>query len=161
MKIHKLSDVQTRNIGEGTKIWQYCVVLADALIGKNCNICSHCFIENNVVIGDRVTIKNSVIIYDNIHIEDDVFIGPGVIFTNDIYPRSIRNGNNSKIKFPKTIIRKGASIGGGSLILPGIEIGKKAIVGAGAVVTKNVADESIVYGSPAKFKRNIEDVRSN
>ena len=156
--IHKLSDVQTSKIGKGTTIWQYCTILAGASIGKNCNICSHCFIENNVVLGDRVTVKNGVIIYDNIHKENAVFIGPGVIFTNDIYPRSIRVGNQDKNNFPNTIVREGASIGGGTVILPGIEIGKKSIIGAGAVVTKDVANGSVVYGSPAKFKRNIDDI---
>lgn len=157
MKIHKLSDVQTTYIGEGTSIWQYCVVLSEAKIGRDCNICSHCFIENDVVIGDRVTVKNGVYIFDSIYIENDVFIGPNVTFTNDIYPRSQRGTNREEPKYPKTIICEGASIGGGSTILPGIRIGKKAIVGAGSVVTKNVEDGAIVYGDSAKYKRTADD----
>ena len=105
-----------------------------------------------------MTIKNNVIIYDNIHIENDVFIGPGVIFTNDIYPRSIRDNTRGNIIFPKTTVQEGASIGGGAIILPGINIGKKSIIGAGAVVTKDVADDAIVYGNPAKFKKNIHEI---
>ena len=157
MKIHKLSDVQTTYIGEGTSVWQYCVVLSEAKIGRDCNICSHCFIENDVVIGDRVTVKNGVYIFDSIYIENDVFIGPNVTFTNDIYPRSQRDTNREEPKYPKTIICEGASIGGGSTILPGIRIGKKAIVGAGSVVTKNVEDGAIVYGDSAKYKRIADD----
>jgi len=157
MKIHKLSDVQTNKIGEGTTVWQYCVILNGARIGRDCNICSHCFIENDVVIGDRVTIKNGVYVFDSIYIENDVFIGPNVTFTNDVYPRSKRGEGRGGIVYPKTIVREGASIGGGATILPGIVIGKKAIIGAGAVVSKNVADSAIIYGDSAKFRRNVGD----
>lgn len=132
--IHPLSDVQTKNIGEDTNIWQYCVVLPNAQIGKNCNICSHCFIENDVVIGDNVTIKNGVSLYDGIAIEDNVFIGPNVAFCNDKYPRSKQYPN----KFLKTIIKKGASIGSNATILPGVTIGENAMVAAGSVVVKDV-----------------------
>ena len=158
MKIHKLSDVQSNSIGEGTSIWQYCVVLSGAKIGKDCNICSHCFIENDVLLGDRVTIKNGVYIYDSIIIENDVFIGPNVTFTNDIYPLSKRGGSRVEAHYPVTRICEGASIGGGSTILPGITIGKKAIIGAGSVVTKDVADGAIVYGGSAKYRRDADDV---
>ena len=117
MKIHELSDVHTKNIGYGTIIWQYCVILKDAIIGNNCNICSHCFIENNVEIGDRVTIKNNVCIYDSVYIKDDVFIGPNVTFTNDKYPRSQRNSNDNFSPLAKIVVNKGASIGAGTVIL--------------------------------------------
>jgi UDP-2-acetamido-3-amino-2,3-dideoxy-glucuronate N-acetyltransferase len=144
--VHNLADVQSFNIGDETKIWQYCVVLERARIGEYCNICSHCFIENDVVIGDNVTIKNGVYLFDGIVLEDNVFIGPGATFLNDKKPRS-------KVyidQFPKTVIKKGASIGGAAIILPGITIGKNAMVGAGAVVTKDVQDNEIVYGNPAR-----------
>lgn len=153
MKIHPLSDIETTNIGENTTIWQYCVVLAGATIGKDCNICSHCFVENNVVIGDRVTIKNGVYIFDSIYIADDVFIGPNVTFTNDIYPKSQRTLEKMSSRYPKTMIEKGASIGGGATILPGITIGEGALVGAGAVITKDVNPNTIVYGNGAKERR--------
>ena len=106
LKIHKLSDVQTTYIGEGTSIWQYCVVLSEAKIGRDCNICSHCFIENDVVIGDRVTVKNGVYIFDSIYIENDVFIGPNVTFTNDIYPR-VKGKNREEPKYTKQLFVKG------------------------------------------------------
>ncbi|MBQ8436529.1 MAG: N-acetyltransferase [Alphaproteobacteria bacterium] len=136
--IHPLSDVQSTNIGEGTNIWQFCVVLAKAVIGKNCNICSHCFIENNVVIGDNVTIKNGVQIWDGMIIGNNVFIGPNVTFCNDKYPKS----RNKNWKLEPVIIEEGASIGANSTILPGVVIGKGSMIGAGAIVTKNVANNS-------------------
>lgn len=140
--IHPLSDVQSKNIGDNTNIWQYCVVLPNAKIGKNCNICSHCFIENDVVIGDNVTIKNGVSLYDGIRIEDDVFIGPNAIFCNDKYPKS----KNKDFKLEPIIIKKGASIGANATILPGITIGKNALIGAGAIVIKDVNSKEKVIG---------------
>ena len=136
--IHSLADVQSKDIGKDTKIWQFCVVLPGAVIGKNCNICSHCFIENDVVIGNNVTVKNGVYLYDGIQIEDNVFIGPNVSFTNDKYPRSKQYPDN----FAKIIIKKGASIGANATILPGITIGENAMIAAGAIVTKDVPDNT-------------------
>lgn len=138
--IHELSDVQSKNIGEGTNIWQYCVVLPGAVIGNNCNICSHCFIENDVKIGNNVTVKCGVQLWDGIEIEDDVFIGPNVTFCNDRYPKS----GNKNFKLEKVIVKKGASIGANATILPGVTIGENSLVAAGAVVTKDV-ENNIVY----------------
>ncbi len=145
-KIHPMTDVQSKNIGEGTSIWQFCVVLPGAKIGSYCNICSHCFIENNVTIGHRVTVKCGVQLWDGLQIEDDVFIGPNVTFTNDMRPRSKQYPD----EFTPTIIRKGASIGANATILPGVEIGVGAMVGAGAVVTKSVLAGTTVVGNPAQ-----------
>lgn len=131
------------------------MVLAGAIIGKDCNICSHCFIENDVVTGDRVTIKNGVSLFDSLRIEDDVFIGPNVTFTNDVYPQSRRGTKRDALSFPKTTICKGASIGGGATLLPGVEICEYAIVDAGAVVTKNVAPHTIIRGDRAAYERDI------
>ena len=146
--IHKLAEVNTNNIGLGTRIWQFCVILEDAVIGDNCNICSHCFIENEVKIGNNVTIKNGVYLFDGITIEDNVFIGPNATFTNDKNPRS----KLYPTSFLKTYIKQGASIGAGAVILPGIVIGENAVIGAGSIVTKDVASNSIVFGEAAKIR---------
>lgn len=151
--IHPLSDVKSNNIGEGTNVWQFCVIFPKAKIGKNCNICANVLIENDVVIGDLVTIKSGVQIWDGIVIENNVFIGPNVTFTNDLYPRS-------KIypdKFKTTTIKKGASIGANSTILPGITIGENAMVGAGSVVTKDVPPHTVWFGNPAKLHGYLND----
>jgi len=146
INIHPLSDVQSVMIGAGTSIWQFCVVLSQAQIGDECNICSHCFIENDVVLGKRVTVKCGVQLWDGLRIEDDVFIGPNVTFTNDKYPKSKQYLD----VLNQTIIRKGASIGANATILPGIEIGAEAMVGAGSVVTRSVAAGITVVGNPAR-----------
>lgn len=149
--IHPLSDVQSKDLGEGTRIWQFCVVLAGAKIGANCNICAQVFIESDVVVGNNVTIKNGVQLWDGLRIENNVFIGPNVTFTNDLFPRS-------KIypeKYLQTILKTGASIGANSTILAGLTIGENAMVGAGSVVTKDVPAGVVVIGNPAKIVRNI------
>ncbi len=134
--IHPLADVKSSNIGENTNIWQFCVVLPEAQIGDNCNICSHCFIESEVKIGNNVTLKNGVFLYDGITVEDDVFIGPNATFCNDRYPKS----KNKDFKLEPILIKKGASIGANATILPGVTIGENALIGAGAIVTKNIGD---------------------
>ena len=151
---HPLSDVQSTTIGTGTYIWQYVIILPGAKIGNNCNICSHCFIENDVIIGDRVTVKSGVQIWDGIHLGDDVFVGPNVTFTNDKFPRSKRYPE----KFATTILKPGASIGGGAVLLPGLIIGARALIGAGSVVTKPVPDRAIVVGNPARIVGYLEEV---
>ena len=146
--IHKLADVQSRNIGENTNIWQFCVVLKDAKIGNNCNVNAHVLIENDVRIGDNVTIKSGVQIWDGITIEDNVFIGPNVTFTNDFTPRSKKYPN----KFLKTIIKRDASLGANSTIVGGVTIEEYAMIGAGSVVTKNIGKNELWYGNPAVHK---------
>ncbi|MBO6100393.1 MAG: N-acetyltransferase [Spirochaetaceae bacterium] len=150
--IHKLADVQTKHIGKDTNIWQFCVVLPDATIGDNCNICANVFIENDVFVGNNVTIKCGVQLWNGVTLEDNVFVGPNVTFTNDLFPRS-------KVypeKFLKTIIKNGASIGANSTILCGITIGENAMIGAGSVVTKDVPAGEVWYGNPARFIRIID-----
>lgn len=144
---HPSSYVDTAKVGDKTRIWAFCNILKGAKIGKDCNICDHVFIENEVIIGDRVTIKSGVQLWDGITIENEVFVGPNVTFTNDKYPRSKKYLNNPT----KTLIKEGASLGANSTILPGLVIGLNAMVGAGAVVTKNVPDNAIVVGNPARI----------
>lgn len=151
-KIHALSDVQSQNIGENTMIWQYCVVLKDAIIGDYCNINCHVFIENDIKIGDFVTIKPGVQIWDGITLEDYVFIGPNVTFTNDLIPRSKKYPE----AFQRTIVEKGASIGANATIVAGNTIGEYALIGAGSVVTKDVPPYTVWFGNPAQQKGTID-----
>ena len=146
--IHKSSDVQSKNIGKNTTIWQYCVILPNAIIGEECNINAFVFIENDVKIGNRVTIKSGVQIWDGITIEDDVFVGPNVTFTNDFTPRSKQYPK----EFLKTLVKKGSSLGANSTIVGGITIGEYVMIGAGSVVTKSINNNQLWYGNPAKFK---------
>lgn len=148
--IHKLADCQAP-IPDSTRVWQFCVIMPDARIGENCNICSHCLIENNVVIGNNVTLKCGVYLWDGMRIEDNVCIGANVTFTNDKYPRSKQPFNLLPIT-----IRKGASIGAGAVVLGGVTIGEKAMIGVGSVVTHDVPAGELWYGNPARFVRKIE-----
>ncbi|WP_407426671.1 acyltransferase [Arcticibacter sp.] len=145
-QIHPLSDVHSENIGNNTQIWQFSVVLKGAIIGDNCNINCNCFVENDVKIGNNVTIKSGVQIWDGITIEDNVFVGPNVTFTNDLIPRS----KVYPLRFMKTTIKKGASIGANSSIICGITIGENSLIGIGSVVTKDVPPFTVWYGNPAR-----------
>lgn len=151
-KIHPLADVQSTNIGVNTRIWQFSVIFPGAIIGSDCNLCAHTLVESDVVIGNNVTIKSGVFLWDGARIEDNVFIGPNATFTNDLMPRS-------KV-YPETfkgiLVKFGASIGANATILPGLIIGSNAMVGAGAVVTKDVPDNAVVVGNPAKIIRYVE-----
>jgi UDP-2-acetamido-3-amino-2,3-dideoxy-glucuronate N-acetyltransferase len=146
MNIHPLSDVQTERIGEGTTVWQYVVILGNAVIGKDCNINALCFIENDVFVGDRVTVKSGVHLWDGLTVEDDVFLGPNVTFTNDKYPRSKHHPE----RFQRTTIRRGASVGANATILGGVTIGEHAMIGAGSVVTRDVPAGETWFGNPAR-----------
>ena len=137
---HELAVVETENVGKDTRIWAFAHILPGAVIGSNCNICDHTFIENDVIIGNNVTIKCGVYLWDAIRIEDDVFIGPNATFTNDKYPQS----KQIPTKFDPIILKKGCSIGANATILPNLTVGENAIVGAGAIITKDVPPDSIV-----------------
>jgi len=144
--VHPLSEVQSRTIGAGTRVWQYVVILPRARIGRDCNICSHCFIENDVVIGDRVTVKPLVAICDGVTIGDGAFIGPGVSFTNDRHPKS----GNRDFKLERTTVCAGATVGAGTMVCAGVTIGEDAMVAAGSVVTHDVPPGARVCGVPAR-----------
>jgi acetyltransferase-like isoleucine patch superfamily enzyme len=145
--IHKLAEVQSKSIGIGTRIWQFCVVYAGAKIGDNCNICAHVLIEGDVVVGNNVTIKSGVQLWDGVSVEDNVFIGPNATFTNDQLPRTKRYGPAGMLH---TKLKYGCSVGANATLLPGILIGEYALVGAGSVVSKDVLPHALVKGNPAK-----------
>lgn len=146
--IHDLADVQSESIGEDSKVWQFCVILKDAVIGNNCNINAQVLIENDVIIGNNVTVKSGVQIWDGTRIEDNVFIGPNATLTNDLMPRSKKYPE----KFAGITLKKGCSIGANATLLPGIIVGEGAMIGAGAVVTKDVPNNAIMVGNPAVIK---------
>lgn len=143
--IHELSDVQTKNIGEGTTIWQFVVILKKAIIGNNCNINASVFIENDVIIGNNVTIKCGVQLWDGIRIGNDSFIGPNATFVNNPYPRSKKYPLHIGAKLGENV-----SIGASATILGNITIKDFAMIGAASLVTKNIGKNELWYGSPAK-----------
>lgn len=140
-------------IGTRTRVWAFTHILSGAQIGADCNICEQVFIESDVVVGDRVTVKSGVQLWDGIRVEEDVFIGPNVTFTNDPFPRS----KEYPAAFTRTLVKKGASIGGGAVILPGLTIGEGAMVGAGSVVTRSVPAGAVVVGNPARVIRQLAE----
>jgi UDP-2-acetamido-3-amino-2,3-dideoxy-glucuronate N-acetyltransferase len=151
--IHALAVVESTAVGVGTRIWAFAHVLPRAIIGADCNICDHTFIENDVVIGNRVTVKCGVQLWDGVRVEDDVFIGPNATFTNDPLPRSKQFLSPDQLL--RTTVKRGASIGANATVLPGITVGERAVIGAGAVVTRNVPPESVVVGNPARIVRYV------
>ena len=153
---HTNAIVETENVGAGTRIWAFVHVLPGAQVGADCNLCDHVFIENDVVVGNRVTIKSGVQLWDGVRIEDDVFIGPNATFTNDHFPRSKQYPE----KYAVTVIQKGASIGANATILPGVTVGRNAMVGAGSVVTKDIPPNAIVVGNPARIVNYVVQNRS-
>jgi acetyltransferase-like isoleucine patch superfamily enzyme/dTDP-4-dehydrorhamnose 3,5-epimerase-like enzyme len=150
--IHPQALVESNCIGAGTRVWAFAHILQGAVIGRDCNICDHVFVESDVRVGDRVTVKSGVQLWDGITLEDDVFVGPNATFTNDLFPRS-------KVypeRFTRTLVRAGASIGANATLLAGIDIGERAMVGAGAVVTHDVPAQGVVVGNPARLTRILD-----
>lgn len=153
--VHASALCESNAVGEGTRIWAFAHVLEGAVLGRGCNVGDHAYIEGGVRIGDRVTIKNGAMIFRGVTIEDDAFIGPGVVFTNDRHPRSPRmpeaagRYEHTENWLVPTFVRSGATVGARVVILPGVEIGAYATVGAGAVVTHSVPPHRLVVGHPA------------
>ena len=153
--IHPTAEVESgAKIGPGTRIWHHCHVRADASIGANCILGYGVYVDAGVTIGDSCKLQNRVSVYHGVTIEDGVFVGPHVAFTNDKRPRAIRPDGESSTDddwtVSPTLVRHGASIGAGAVILPGITIGEWAMVGAGAVVTRDVPEHGLVTGNPAR-----------
>lgn len=146
--IHEKAICESVSIGDGSKILEFCHVFPGAVIGSDCEISSSVLVENGAVLGDRVTVKSGTQLWGGVELEDDVFVGPNVTFTNDLFPRS----GVTPREIERTIVKKGASIGGNATILPGIRIGEHALVGAGSVVSKDVPDFAIVSGNPAQIQ---------
>lgn len=151
---HPLALVESDTVGEGTRVWAWAHVMPGARIGRNCNIGDHAFIEGGSTLGDGVTVKNGVLIWDGVTIEDGVFVGPGVVFTNDLTPRSARMEDalpdRDHAWLTPTLVEAGASLGAGAVIVAGVRVGRLALVGAGAVVTRDVAAHALVVGNPAR-----------
>ena len=157
VQIHPSALVECDDIGAGTRIWAFAHILEGAHIGERCNIGDHCFIESGVKIGDNVTIKNGNKIWEGVTLDNGVFVGPSVSFTNDLYPRSprlpqVQARYNTKQWLVTTHIKEGASLGAGAVIIAGTMIGEFSMVGAGAVVTKNVLPYALVFGNPARIR---------
>ena len=151
--VHEKAICESAKIGARTRIWAFAHVLPDAVIGADCNICDHVFIENDVIVGDRVTIKCGVQLWNGIRLADDVFVGPNVTFTNDRFPRS----KQYPTQFAQTNVHAGASIGANATLLPGITIGRNAMIGAGSVVTGDIPANAIVKGNPARITGYVGD----
>ena len=134
-------------IGNGTRIWHFCHVMPQAVIGTNCILGQNVFVDNNVIIGNGVKIQNNVSVYNGVVFEEDVFIGPSVVFTNVINPRSFID---RKKEFKTTRVQKGASIGANATIICGVTIGEYAMIGAGAVITKDVPAYALLVGNPGR-----------
>ena len=161
VKIHPTAEVSDKaQIGEGTQVWNQAQIREGVKIGRNCTISKNAYIDFNVEIGSNVKIQNNASVYHGVTIEDSVFIGPHVCLINDKTPRAINPDGSLKSKSDweasETRIKKGASIGAGSVILPRIIIGEFAMVGAGSVVTKDVPDYGLVYGNPAKLSGHVD-----
>ncbi|QHE76714.1 acyltransferase [Hydrogenophaga sp. PBL-H3] len=150
---HSHALVESDTIGDGTRVWAFAHILPGARIGSGCNICDGVYIEGNVVVGNDVTIKCGVQLWDGLRVEDGAFIGPNATFTNDSFPRS----KNHAFHLQHTLVKAGASIGANATILPGLTIGARAMVGAGAVVTRDVPDGAIVMGNPARITGHVDD----
>jgi acetyltransferase-like isoleucine patch superfamily enzyme len=129
-------------------VWAFAHVLDGAVVGRDCNICDGAYVETGARVGDRVTVKNQVLVFEGVTIEDDVFLGPGMIFTNDLNPRAFIKKHGAELL--PTLVRRGATIGAGAVVVCGTEIGEFAFIAAGAVVTRDVPAHAFVVGNPGR-----------
>jgi UDP-2-acetamido-3-amino-2,3-dideoxy-glucuronate N-acetyltransferase len=135
-------------VGEGTKVWHFCHLMAKAKIGKNCSLGQNVFVANGVILGDNVKVQNNVSLYEGVICENDVFLGPSMVFTNVVNPRAEVNRKN---EYRPTLVAKGATIGANATIVCGNRIGRYAFIGAGTVVTKDVPDFALIVGNPGRL----------
>ena len=145
-------------IGAGTKIWHFSHIMSNCKIGRNCNLGQNVVVSPEVILGNNVKVQNNVSIYTGVICEDDVFLGPSMVFTNVINPRSAVNRRG---QYVKTIVKYGATIGANATIVCGHDIGRFAFIGAGAVVTKTIADYELVVGNPGKHAGWISEYGHN
>ena len=145
---HEHALVESEAIGAGTRVWAFAHVMEGAVLGRDCNVCDHVFVEGGVVVGDRVTIKNGVAIWDKVTLEDEVFVGPNAVFTNDPLPRAAFK--KPPERFLPTVASRGAAIGANATIVCGVTVGTHALVGAGAVVVRDVPAHALVVGNPGR-----------
>lgn len=155
ISIHPTADVDPRaTLGEGTRVWHQAQIRENARLGVNCIVGKGAYIDHDLIIGDNVKIQNNAMLYCRATIEDGVFIGPGACFTNDRYPRAITPDGQPKSagdwEVGHILVRHGASIGAGVIVLPDVTIGRWALVAAGAVVSHEVPDQTLVAGCPAR-----------
>ncbi len=150
VKVHPLGLCESDRVGPGTRVWAFTHVMAGAVVGADCNIGEGAFIESGAILGDRVTVKNGVSVWDGVRVEDGVFLGPACVLTNRRRPRSRQGRSESKPLFDQTVIKTGATIGAGAILVAPVEIGRFAMVGAGAVVIRRVPDHALVVGNPAR-----------
>jgi acetyltransferase-like isoleucine patch superfamily enzyme len=158
---HPTALVESTRIGQGTRVWAFAHVMSGARVGSNCNLGNHTFVESGASIGNNVTLKNNVCVWLGVTLEDDTFIGPSVAFTNDRVPRSPRmpqvrqRYERTERWMLPTVVERGASIGANATILPGLRIGRYAMVAAGALVTADVPPFALVIGSPARWVADL------
>lgn len=146
--VHPNGLCDSREVGAGTRVWAFAHVMAGARIGRHCNIGGGAFVEQGAVIGDRVTVKNQVMIFDGVTVEDDVFLGPGTIFTNDLRPRARIRRDWPELR--PTLVRSGATLGAGVVVVCGITVGRNAFAAAGAVLSRDADDHALLAGNPAR-----------
>jgi UDP-2-acetamido-3-amino-2,3-dideoxy-glucuronate N-acetyltransferase len=155
VKVHPSGLCESDRVGRGSRIWAFAHVMKGAVVGEECNIGDHAFVEGGAVLGNGVTVKNGVAVWEGVTLEDYVFVGPNAVFTNDRFPRSPR-GPEAKARYAShdwlspTRVRQGATIGANATVVCGITIGRYAMIGAAAVVTRDVGDFELVIGCPAR-----------
>ncbi len=149
VEVHPTALCESDNVGEGTRIWAFAHVTPDAVIGRDCNICDHAYVEGGAVLGDRVTVKNGVMVWYGVTVGDDVFLGPGMVFTNDLVPRS-RTLQGERDWMVPTSVGNGVSLGANVTVVCGIEVGAYAFAGAGTVLARDVPPHALMVGNPAR-----------